>query len=30
MKNMKRNLIYIDFGFKGIPEDIPIDKIVSS
>ena len=21
-------LIYIDFGYKGIPEDIPIDKIV--
>ena len=25
-KNML--LIYIDFGYKGIPENIPIDKIV--
>ena len=23
-----KELIYIDFGYKGIPEDIPIDKIV--
>ena len=24
----EKELIYIDFGYKGIPEDIPIDKIV--
>jgi hypothetical protein len=24
----EKDIIYIDFGYKGIPEDIPIDKIV--
>ena len=26
--NETNELIYIDFGYKGIPEDIPIEKIV--
>jgi len=25
---INKEIIYIDFGYKGIPEDIPIDKIV--
>jgi hypothetical protein len=27
-KKEEKELIYIDFGYKGIPEDIPIEKIV--
>lgn len=28
VKTVDGDLIYIDFGYKGIPEDIPIEKIV--
>ena len=27
-QSTNKEIIYIDFGYKGIPEDIPIDKIV--